>query len=168
MDASFAPPQTTDGEIHVQVSCGDGRPMFKQFNNVKIEEITGDSLVLNVQDNDLGSYDHDILASAKENRQEWFGRELADSTLEKRYSSALEGDLFSTNILKGKFRCYDHEKNVVPVEDLKPGMVCSVVVELRRIWFDKRNYGPDWFGVQVRLAPPPAKDHYEDYLFQDE
>lgn len=168
MDASFGTPQTTEGEIHVDVSRGDGRPMFKQFNNVKIEEITEDSLVLNVQDNDLSSYDQDLLAAAKENRQEWFGRELADSTLEKRYSSALEGELFSTNILKGKFRCYDHEKNVVPAEDLKAGMVCSVVVELKRIWFDKRNYGPDWFSVQVRLAPPPAKDHYEDYLFQDE
>ena len=168
MDAQFDAPQTNDGEIHVRVSRDDGRPMFKQFNNVKIEEITEDSLVINVQDNDLSSYDQDLLAAAKTNKQEWFGRELADSTLEKRYSSALEGELFSTNILKGKFRCYDHEKNVVPVEELKPGMLCSVVVELKRIWFDKRNYGPDWFSVQVKLNKPPEKDHYEDYLFQDE
>jgi len=57
---------------------------------------------------------------------------------------------------------------VVDVNTIAPGTVCSVVVELKRIWFDKRNYGPDWFSVQVRLSKPVEKDHYEDYLFQDE
>ena len=168
MDTHFGPPVNTDGEIHVAVSGKDSRPLFKQFNNVKIEEITEDTLVLNVQDNDISSHDQALVEAAKDNREEWFGRELADATLEKRYSSAIEGDLFSTNILKGKFRCYDHEKNIVDLDTLTPGMVCSVVVELRRIWFDKRNYGPDWYSVQVRLAKPLEKDHYEDYLFQDE
>jgi len=168
MDARFGSPITTDGEIHVSVSNGDGRPLFKQFNNVKIEEITDETIILNLQDNDVRSYDQDLIAAAKENKQEWFGRDLVDSTLEKRYSAAQDGNSFSTNILKEKFRCYDHEKNVVDVNTIAPGTVCSVVVELKRIWFDKRNYGPDWFSVQVRLSKPAEKDHYEDYLFQDE
>ena len=168
MDATFGKPETQDGEIHVSIRNGDGRPMFKQFNKVKIDEITDDSITINVQDNDLGCYDNDILAAAKINKTEWFGRELADSTLDKRYSPAVNDNLFSVNILKDKLRCYDHERNLVDNENIQPGMVCSVVAELRRIWFDKRNYGPDWFIVQVRLEKPPEKDHYGDYLFQDD
>ena len=168
MDAQFGTPENVDNEIHVSVSRGDGRPMFKQFNNITIEDITDDGIMFNLQDNDISCYDHDILAAAKTNKQEWFGRDLADSTLDKRYSSAVKNNIFTTTTLKDKFRCYDHEKNVVDLDSVKPGTACSVIVELKRIWFDKRNFGPDWMNVQVKLDKPPEKDPYDDYLFQDE
>jgi hypothetical protein len=43
-----------------------------------------------------------------------------------------------------------------------------VIVQLRYIWFVKRNFGPEWFSVQLKTVEPPEKDPYEEYLFQDE
>lgn len=168
MDAQFGTPETVDGEIRIPVSTAVGRPMFKQFNNVSIEDVTDDSIVFNLQDVDVSSYDQDLLAAAKTHKQEWFGRELADKTIDKAYTSPVDGTNFTTTILKDKFRCYDHEKNLVDIENIEQGARCSVVVELKRLWFVKRNFGPEWFSVQVRMDKPPEKDPYDDYLFQEE
>ena len=70
--------------------------------------------------------------------------------------------------MKDKLRIYDTEKNIVDVDSLTEGTICNVVVELNRIWFVKRNFGPEWFTVQVKVVKPPETDPYDGYLFQDE
>lgn len=173
MDLQFTAIEDVGDEKRVYVKSGDGKPVFKQFNNVRVEEITDDSIVFNLQDNDISSYDDDMKAAAQENSKEWFGREVAEKTITKAYTSPVKNELFETQILKSgeglnRVRVFDHEKNQVEFQDLKEGTICNVIVQLRYIWFVKRNFGPEWFSVQLKTIKPPEKDPYEGYLFQDE
>ncbi len=167
MDLSFGDICKNDNDISVRIHRGDGKPMFKQFNNVKIDSVSDEAIVLNLQDRDISSYDDDLIGAAKENRKAWFGREVADKTIEKSYQSPVEDGIFTTTRHE-KLRCFDHEKNQVDADSLTEGMRCDVVVELSSLWFIKRNFGPDWLSVQIKLHAPPATDPYDDYLFQDE
>ena len=173
MDLQFTTIENVDDEKRVYTMSGENRPVFKQFNNVRVEEITDDSLVFNLQDNDVSSYDDDMKAAAQENSKEWFGREVSEKTITKAYTSPVKNGLFETQFLKSgeglnRVKVFDHEKNQVDFQDLKEGTICNVVVQLKYIWFVKRNFGPEWFSVQLKTAKPPDKDPYEDYLFQDE
>ena len=173
MDVQFTAIEDVGDEKRVYVKSGDGKPMFKQFNNVKIEEITDDSIVFNLQDTDISSYDNDMMASAQENSKEWFGREVSAKTIEKAYTSPVKNGLFETKLLKteegiNRVKVFDHEKNQLEFQELKEGTICNVVVQIRYIWFVKRNFGPEWFSVQLKTVELPDKDPYEEYLFQDE
>ena len=173
MDAHFDTICDVGDEKRVYVRSAEGKPLFKQFNNVRVEEITDDSIVFNLQDNDISSYDADLMAAAQANSKEWFGREVSEKIVAKAYTSPVKDGLVETQILKTddgttRVRVFDHERNPVDFQDLSVGTICNVVVQLKYIWFVKRNFGPEWFSVQVKTAKPPEKDPYEDYLFQDE
>lgn len=171
MDAVFGSPENNGGEVHVSVrNANGGKPMFKQLNGITVSDVSEDSITFALQEPGvIGEFDDRIVSSANENSQEWFGRNVKEATLKKAYQSAVDEDgLFSTTIMKDKLRIYDCDKNRVEVDTLVPGTVCNVVVELNRIWFVKRNFGPEWFTVQVKIVKPPETDPYDDYLFQDE
>lgn len=173
MDVLFNAIENVGDEKRVYATTGENKPVFKQFNNVRVEEITDDSIVFNLQDNDISSYDDDLKAAAQENSKEWFGREVAEKTITKAYTSPVTNGLFETQLIKtgegvNRVRVFDHEKNQIDFQDLREGTICNVVVQLKYIWFVKRNFGPEWFSVQLKTAKPPEKDPYEDYLFQDE
>ena len=167
MDAVFGAPENNEGEVHVSVRNGNGRPMFKQLNGVVIQEVTNDTISFKLQQ-EMNCYDDDIVAAANVNSEAWFGRKVQEKTLEKAYTSSVEEDVLTTTIMKDKLRIYDTEKNIVDVDSLTEGTICNVVVELNRIWFVKRNFGPEWFTVQVKVVKPPETDPYDGYLFQDE
>ena len=69
-----------------------------------------------------------------------------------------------------RVKCFDHDKNAIEFGDLKEGTECSVVVELKRLWFVKRNFGPEWYSIQIKTHKVPEPDHdpYDGYLFQDD
>lgn len=167
MDISFGEIVKNDNEVFVPVQRGDGKPMFKQFNGVVVESVEDDTITFNLQGRDISSYDEDLIAAGKENRKEWWGRELADKTIEKAYSSPVDEGVLTT-LRHPKLRCFDSERQQVEIDSLKPGNRCDVVVELNKLWFLKRSFGPDWFSVQIKIHPEPETDPYDDYLFQDE
>ena len=181
MDAVFGEKQTVNGEVWIPIRTACNKPMFKQLNNVTIDEISSDNIVFNIGDKDLNSFDDAIISAAKEHKVEWFGRDVADRVIDNAYQSAAQTDIFTTSPLirtnaaseqAACVKCFDHEKNPVNWEDVKPGTGCNVVVELKRLWFVKRTFGPEWFSVQVKLhkppEPEPESDPYDDYLFQDD
>ena len=169
MEALFGPPEKHDGEVHVSIRNANGKPMFKQLNGVTVSDVSDDTVTFSLQDHDLlAAFDDGIVSSAKDNSQEWFGRNVQEATLKKAYQTAVDEGSLSTTIMKEKLRIYDCDKNRVEVDALVPGTVCNVVVELNRIWFVKRNFGPEWFTVQIKIVKPPETDPYDDYLFQDE
>ena len=159
MDVVFGEVSNVDGDVSIPVISGDGRKVFKQFNNVRVEDADQDQVVFNLQENDLSSYDDDILAAAKVHKKEWFGREIKDSVIDKSYRSP---------VTDCGVRCFNHQKEAIEFSDLTEGMVCSVVVELKRICLYKKTWEPEWYSVQVRTAPIPAPDPYDGYLFQDD
>ena len=60
MDVVFGEVSNVDGDVSIPVFSGDGRKVFKQFNNVRVEDVDQDQIVFNLQENDLSSYDEDI------------------------------------------------------------------------------------------------------------
>tara|TARA_R110002074_G_scaffold282245_3_gene453783 strand:- start:4261 stop:4785 length:525 start_codon:yes stop_codon:yes gene_type:complete len=171
MDVLFGDVVTVDGDAQLAVSTGNGKQVFKQINNVRvesIEETDGTRLVtFNLQENDISSYDEDIMAAAKTHKKEWFGREVKDSVIDKAYHSPVDNGIFTTTQHTG-MTCWNHQKEIVDNSDLTEGMVCSVVVELKRILFYKKSFEPEWLSVQVKIPEPPAPDPYSGYLFQDD
>jgi len=168
MDIVFSEPQKKDGEVWVTTRQGSGRPMFKQFNNVKISEINDDTIIFNLQENDISSYDEDIQAAARGNKIEWFGREVSDKVLEKAYNSPTKDGQFTTQVGSRGVRCFTHDKTSVALSDLGDNLVCDIVVELQHLWFIKRGFGPEWSIVQIKTHPEPEEDPYDSYLFQDD
>ncbi len=173
MDVQFGAIEDVGDEKRVYISNEKNKPVLKQFNNVRVEEITEDSILFNLQDNDISSYDEDVKAAAIENSKEWFGREISEKTITKAYTSPVKNGVFETQQLKSgegeiKIKVFDHEKNQIDFSNLKEGTVCNLIVQLKYIWFVKRNFGPEWVSVQIKTSKSPDKDPYEDYLFQDD
>jgi hypothetical protein len=173
MDVVFGEVSNVDGDVSIPVISGDGRKVFKQFNNVRVEDVDQEQIVFNLQENDLSSYDEDILAAAKVHKKEWFGREVKDSVIDKSYQSPVKDGLFTTSTLRTAggecgVRCFNHQKEPIEFSDLSEGTVCSVVVELKRICLYKKTWEPEWYSVQIRAAPAPDPDPYDGYLFQDD
>lgn len=167
MDASFGEIVKTDNDVTVPIYRGDGKPLFKQFNGVVIESVDNDSITFNLQDKDISSYDSYLLTAAKDNRKAWWGREVSDKVIEKAYQSSVDEGVLTTS-RHSRLRCYDLEKAQVDVDSLKAGTRCDIVVQVNNLWFTKRNFGPDWYSVQIKVHPEPEKDPYDDYLFQDD
>lgn len=167
MDISFGELNKSDTGVTVPIYRGDGKPMFKQFNGVVIESVDDENIVLNLQDKDISSYDEDLLAAAKENRVAWWGREVSDRVIEKAYQSSVDETTLTTG-RHSRLRCFDVSKAQVDVDSLKAGTRCDVVVQLGNLWFTKRNFGSDWYSVQIKIHPEPEKDPYDEYLFQDD
>ena len=168
MDIVFGEPQKKDGEVWVSTRQGSGRPVFKQFNGVKISELHEDTMVFNLQENDISSYDEELRAAARVHKQEWFGRDVSDRVLDKAYNPPTKDGHFTTQVGSRGVKCFGADKTSVPVSDLKEGLVCDIVVELQHLWFIKRGFGPEWSIVQVKLHPEPEVDPYDSYLFQED
>lgn len=168
MDIVFGEPQKKDGEVWVSTHQGSGRPLFKQFNGVKISELHEDTMVFNLQENDISSYDEELRAAARDHKQEWFGRDVSDRVLDKAYTPPTRDGHFTTQVSSRGVKCFDVNKAGVPLSDLAEGMVCDIVVELQHLWFIKRGFGPEWAIVQVKVHPEPEPDPYDSYLFQED
>tara|TARA_R110002074_G_scaffold45617_2_gene117797 strand:+ start:213 stop:746 length:534 start_codon:yes stop_codon:yes gene_type:complete len=176
MDIVFGVKEEVDGEVWIPISTGDNKPVFKQFNNVVIDEVNSDTIRFNLQGKTLESYDEDLKSAAKENKIDWFGRDVSDKVIDNAYRSpAFEGTLQTVPLRSGddnevRVKCFDNDKKAIEFGDLKEGTVCSVVVELKRLWFVKRNFGPEWYSIQIKIhkVPVPKSDPYDGYLFQDD
>ena len=177
MELVFGSKAEVGGEVWIPISTGDNKPVFKQFNNVIIDEVNSDTIRFNLQDKTLDSYDEDLKMAAKENKIDWFGRDVSDRVIDNAYRSpAFEGTLTTVPLRSGgdddevRVKCFDHDKNAIEFGDLKEGTECSVVVELKRLWFVKRNFGPEWYSIQIKTHKVPEPDHdpYDGYLFQDD
>ena len=121
----------------------------------------------------MGKYDTVITDAAKEHKLEWFGRELADSTLNRQYQKSVVDDTLDVKIVKGMKlwigRGTTKKVGEFP-DDLNAEQSCNVVLELVGIWFLQKAYGGMWRIVQTRQAPPkiPKKEPLPEYMFSDD
>lgn len=166
------PKKLQDGRYYVKVSqCNDTRVMI-QLNKVKLltkfDESDDVTLELNTQSHDkILEVDSQNIASAKVNCQAWFGKILADQTLEAAYTKSIQG--LTMNTTKARIaKIFSHDKTPVEPESVDLGITCDVMLELAGIWFLKKTFGPIWRIVQIRLLAPPKKLYSDEYLFQDD
>lgn len=170
------PKKIPDGRYYLKVTEQDGARVMIQLNKIRLLTTFTDSddvtLELNQAAVDkIANIDGQNIAAAKSNCQEWFGKVLADQTLEAAYTKSTQ-DL-TMNTTKARVgsqvvtKTYSHDKSIVDTNTLVIGTECDVILEFSGIWFMKKTFGPIWRVAQVRLLAPPKKLYPDDYLFQD-
>jgi hypothetical protein len=167
------PKQLADGRYYVKISQGEeSTRVMVQLNKVKLltkfDESDDVTLELNQAALDkIASIDAQNIAASKVNSQSWFGKVLADQTLEAAYSKSNQE--LSMNTTKARItKIFAHDKTPVEPETIEAGVMCDVILELAGIWFLKKTFGPIWRIAQVRLLAPPKKVYPDEYLFQDD
>jgi hypothetical protein len=171
-----APKKLSDGRYFVKVSNASGRVML-QLNKVKIltkfDESDDVTLELNQAALEkISDIDSQNIAASKLNSQTWFGKVLADQTLEAAYTKSTQDvSMNATKVRVGSqivTKTFAHDKSPVDSESLEAGVSCDVIREFSGLWLMKKTFGPVWRIAQVRLLAPPKKLYPDEYLFQDE
>jgi len=170
------PKKIPDGRYYLKVTDETGGRVMVQLNKIRLLTTFTESDDVTLELNPAASakiseIDIQNIAAAKANCQEWFGKSLADQTLEAAYAKSTQ-DL-TMNTTKAKVgsqivtKTFSHDRTVVDTNQLVIGTECDVILEFSGIWFMKKTFGPIWRVAQVRLLAPPKKLYPDDYLFQD-
>ena len=166
------PKKLQDGRYYVKVSKSDESRFMVQLNKVKLltKFDESDDVTLELSQSALdkiSEIDAQNIAASKVNSQSWFGKVLADQTLEAAYSKSTQDT--SMNTTKARVtKIFAHDKSPVDPSSVESGTSCDVVIEFAGIWFLKKTFGPIWRIAQVRLSAPPKKLYPDEYLFQDD
>lgn len=147
----------------------DGSVLIKWSAKVQVNncDFEGDGLLKVSCPDKIHQVDQSIIAAAKENCEEWFGKKLSDEFLENVYDSALLSDnVLQASLVKNSqgqilTRFYDSKKNVVDPSDITGPY--DVILEVYGISFIRRAYTPLWRILQVR-----ERVKTDQYLFEDD
>lgn len=168
------PQQIPDGRYYIKITEEDDKRVFVQLNNIHLVDNGDEDVTLTLSEANMTmiqEFDAQNIASAKTHCEDWFGKALAEKTLETAYTKSLAESSMNVSkiVVKNKVhtKVYDHNKE--PAE-LSSEQKCDVILELSGLWFMKKTYGPVWRLVQARLKAPPKKKAYihDEYLFQDD
>jgi hypothetical protein len=173
MDVVFGTPkQLSDGRFFAKVANSDESRVMIQLNKVKLltKFDESDDVTIELSESALAKIvgiDEQNVAASKVNSQAWFGKVLADQTLEAAYSKSVSG--LTMNIGKAKVtKVFDHTKTAIDSSSIDSNTVGDVILEFCGIWFLKKTFGSIWRIAQVRLLAPPKKSYPDEYLFQDD
>jgi len=170
------PKKLPDGRYYLKVSGESGRIMT-QLNNVKLltkfDESDEVTIELSQASIDwISAIDTENLAAAKQNSVSWFGKAMADQTLDAAYTKSVQ-DGGRMNVSKATVKgsvvtkIYSHDRTVAESSVLEANAMCDVMLEFSGIWFMKKTFGAIWRVAQVRMRSPPKKVYPDEYLFQD-
>ena len=158
----------------------DGRYFLKisgarhQVNGLILQDsLATKSVNFKTDSNIFAEVDGHILTQAKLSKQEWFGKELSDETIQSEWQESVTDGVLGASLVtvKGQVAtlAFDTRKNPVELQDIQPETSCDVVLELAGLWFLKKSFGPIWRILQVRVrAPPKTPELSKEYLFSDE
>jgi len=160
-----------DGLYHVEVFTDDRKHYFIQLNDVTITDITGD-ISFDIPTPEKVDAIHEVnIQNAIENSQEWFGKKFTEKTLRSAYTRE---DTLTAERLVGLYptKVFNSEKALIDIDIIKPGDVCSVIVQFSGLWFAKKAFGPSWNIVQVKVHPAPEEKfdvtYPDEYMFEDD
>jgi hypothetical protein len=158
----------------------DGRYFLKitgarrQVNGLILQDsLASKSVNFKTDSKIFSEIDEQILAQAKLSKQEWFGKDLSDETIQNAWQESVTDGVLGASLatVKGQVVtvAFDTRKNPVELQDIQPETSCDVVLELSGLWFLKKSFGPIWRVLQVRVrAAPKAPEFSKEYLFSDE
>ena len=113
----------------------------------------------------LSEIDESIIASAIENKEEWFRRKtIPDSTITKCYQPLGSTDTMADMEKVPQFQVYNHEKEKVSETEDMTGHVALEIIEL---WFGKSTFGLNCKLVQMILSEPQEEEPEEDEPYPD-
>lgn len=171
------PKKLPDGRYYLKVANSNGSRVMIQLNKVKLLTKFDESDEVTLELSSAGvdkitTIDSDNLESAKLNCVSWFGKQMADETLNAAYSKSIQDTRMNVSkaSVKGQVvtKIYSHDKNMIESNLLDVGQECDIMLEFSGIWFMKKTFGSIWRIAQVRLTAPPKKVYPDEYLFQDD
>lgn len=161
------PKQGSDGRYYTRFS----EAKFVQVNNVKLLSTfaDNDSVTIEFTNTDpIVGVDQMLVDAAKENCEAWFGKKVAEKTLEAGYTGSLSNNTMIVDKATKKGDCivraFNSDRTPLDLDDIAEGVMCDVVLEIAGITFFKKNYSPVWKIVQVKLRPlpKPKRQRYTD------
>jgi Family of unknown function (DUF5871) len=153
-----------DGRFYLKVT-GQNRVVLK---NVPCESFEYKPLSFHVSDvQRIKELEQSVIEKAKEKSEEWFGRSVQPSVIEKAFQSSLSGDMFDTQLARSKGKVvttfWDAQKKMVDI--LPDGTTVDMIVELSGVWFLKKSFGPIFTILQVKESKQVKPIQY---LFEDD
>jgi len=97
------------------------------------------------------------IEAAKQNSEEWFGKKMADETLERAYAKSIIDSQVTADIISAS-KFFNHNKDVIELDTMSEGVETRSLLEFAGLWFAKKAYGPIWNVVQVRDMTQPEPE----------
>jgi hypothetical protein len=170
------PQKLPDGRYFLKTTKDDGKRITHQVNGVMNQEsLDSKTVTFTLSDKEhlelFESIDKEFVEQAKKNKQEWFGKEISDETLENAYQESVSDGCLQTSLatVKGAVvtTAFDTKKQEVALKDIKAGTKMDVLFELAGLWFLKKSFGPIWRIMQVRVKGGAGSSFPKEYLFED-
>jgi len=158
-----------DGMYYVRASR-EGKKVFVQLNKVQVESESAGTVAVAIGENNtpkVEDIDALVLATALENSNAWFGRELTEAAIASAYTkSTLEGVLEVDRI--HHTRVFDANLEPVAFAEIQAGKKLNIIAEFGGLWFAKKTFGPVWNLVQAKIHSKPPPEYPEDPAFEEE
>jgi len=97
------------------------------------------------------------IEAAKENSEEWFGKKMADATLERAYTTSVLCSQVTADIISAT-KAFNYDKHPVELATIEDETKVKALLEFAGLWFAKKAYGPIWNVVQVRDMTEPEPE----------
>lgn len=169
------PVKGDDGLYFVKALNDSERKCLVQLNKVRVIDVSGDIVFDLTSDANIAkiqAIDNENLATARDNCETWFGKQLSEKVIEGAYSSSVVDGQITGDRIVDVTKVFNIDQEQMNFEHLQPNKICDVILEFAGIWFAKKSFGSSWNIVQVRIHPDPVPsvlDVYpEDYAFVDE
>ena len=162
-----APKKNSDGKYFAKTS----EKIFVQVDNIRLITNSENDVTIGFTTlesiSKISDIDAKIVQAAKDNSESWFGRVVAEKTIEAGFTGVVaKGDEHGImNVTRAKGSKVFMNKQAVENNVVTEGSMCDVVLELCGVSFGKSKYSPVWQLVQTRVRVPKKKA-YDEYLFQ--
>lgn len=170
----FTSPVKHGGGYIVKV---DGNDQYVRVDDAVVD-LTTETISVSGEVESITQIDTLIKEAAKSHKKEWFGREVADSTLDKQYQPSIDGDgAITAHLAKSKgnvvtkfFFGRGSNRSEIKFSDIEEQTIdnCSVILQVVGVWFLRKTYQPVYRIVQVKSTPPKRKVLPQDCMFSDE
>lgn len=166
------PVKGDDGLYFVKALNDDKRKCLVQLNAVTVSEVSGE-IVFDVNSEmnavKIGDIESQNLIAARDNSEEWFGKQLSEKVINGAYRSALNGSQMTADIItEPPIRVFNMKQEPLDIESVQSEKVCDIIVEFAGLWFAKKAFGGHWNVVQVRLHDEPVKEELVTDVYPDE
>lgn len=165
MSLEFTNPEKCGNGYVVKVTKDDA-PVYLKLHQVTVDPENW--TVHGVQNPEFQSIDEEIKQGAKENRKSWFGRDLADSTLNKAFNQSLQDGQLDVKPPRGGPQLWGDGNNEITMEEFNPEVPCSVILQFVGIWFLQKAYGAMYRVIQIKQTTPRPPKVPVQCMFDDD
>jgi len=160
-----------DGVKEIAIRNEEGSPLVMKFKNVRVASV-GDDILLEVASaGGLAELEGEVLGKAKECKESWFGKALADARIESAFSPSysVEGGLLSVRPSES-MKYYDSKLVLTEDAVLAEDSRVDVVVQLSGVHFLQKSFEPVWVLHQVKFRSAARKSvaEFSECMFEEE